>query len=117
MAVWGYVEHHTRQARMPVGHVEPAYGERRLAAAVLLLALADLRGWSSVHRSEALRWIRSGNRGALTFDFCCQVLDYNPDRMRELLLRRTGENRHRTGTKDLGFPLQRSWGLGQPRNF
>ena len=111
------MQNDTRQAAMPADHLEPAYGERRLAAAVLVLALTDLRGWRSVLRSEALMWIRSGDRGALTFDFCCQILDYNPGWMRERLLRRTGKDRHRAGTENLGFPPQRSWGLGLPRHF
>ena len=111
------MQNDTQQAAMPADHLEHAYGERRLAAAVLVLALTDLRGGSSVLRSGAIGWIRSGDRGALTFDFCCHVLDYNPGWMRQRLLRRIGKDRHHASTENLGFPPQRSWGLGLPWNF
>ena len=63
-------------------------GEKRLAIALLRQAIQDLRSQGPSVSSEARYWIRSGNSGAMNFDFCCRVLSYDPCHVREQLLRR-----------------------------
>jgi len=55
--------------------------ERRLVAAVVFQAIADLICPHPEHRKQASAWIRYKNIGGprLTFNQCCQALDMDPD--------------------------------------
>lgn len=73
------------QAAAPQPTANP--GERRLAVAVLEQAFHDLRTASPADRSDALRWIEKGNVGDLSFDFCCEIIDWNAERIRTQVLK------------------------------
>ncbi len=87
VAVSTYARHGSEQFQMSEArHREPSLGERRLAAATLRLALTDVRNGNRRRSFEASRWIRLGDRGSLSFDFCCEVLGFDRVWMRERLL-------------------------------
>lgn len=87
VAVSTHTPHDSEQFRMSEArHREPSLGERRLAAATLQLALVDLRNGNHRRSFEASRWIRLGDRGSLSFDFCCEVLGFDRVWIRERLL-------------------------------
>ena len=60
---------------------------RKLAAAVLLCAVDDLRGRSAHKRLDAFRWISSGSEKRFSFAFWCRVLDQDAEKMRLTLER------------------------------
>jgi hypothetical protein len=62
-------------------------GARRLAVALLEQAFHDLRTGSSLNRSDARCWIQEGDVGEFTFNFCCEVIDWNPERIRAQVLK------------------------------
>ena len=70
-----------------------APGLRSLAAAMICLAVADLRKAPNARDASerrrgrntaaaAVRWMRSRSEGALTFCWCCHLLDLDTDRVR-----------------------------------
>lgn len=63
-------------------------GERRLAVALLEQAFHDLLTGSSANRADALCWIREGDVGELSFNFCCEAIDWNAERIRTQVLKR-----------------------------
>lgn len=63
-------------------------GERRLVVALLEQAFQDLLMGSSANRSDASRWIREGDVGEISFNFCCEVIDWNAERIRTQVLKR-----------------------------
>lgn len=63
-------------------------GERALIAAVLLLALEDVRTSSGARGNAAWAWIFAHTqRGAFSFDWCTEILGVDPGRAREQLMR------------------------------
>ncbi|GEM_PF-4655607 len=58
---------------------------RRLAAAVLLRAIEDLRGQSRLKKEDALSWMRSSDDMQFSFVFCCRALGRDPERVRPFL--------------------------------
>lgn len=60
---------------------------RKLAAAVLLCAVDDLRGRCARNRLDAFRWISSGSEKPFSFAFWCKVLNQDAEKMRLTLER------------------------------
>lgn len=62
-------------------------GARRLAVALLEQAFHDLRTGSSLNQSDARCWIQEGDVGEFTFNFCCEVINWNAERIRAEVLK------------------------------
>jgi hypothetical protein len=88
-------------------------GERRLAVAVLEQAFHDLGTASSADRSDAFRWIEKGNVGDLSFDFCCEIIDWNPERIRIQVLKKTPVPRR---FRNRASAASRGWAVRQSRD-
>jgi hypothetical protein len=58
---------------------------RRLAAAILIRAIEDLRGQSRLKKEDALAWMRSSDEMQFSFVFCCRALGRDPERVRPIL--------------------------------
>ncbi len=57
-------------------------GLRRLAGAMLISALDDLDGCSHSRRDEVLNWISRSDARILSFEFCCRMLERDPNELR-----------------------------------
>jgi hypothetical protein len=64
-------------------------GIQRLAGAVLVQAIDDLRCGVSRRREEATRWIESDSDEQFSFVFCCRMLERDPEDTRRFLLRQS----------------------------
>ena len=64
-------------------------GIQRLAGAVLVQAIDDLRCGVSRRRDEATRWIESDTNEQFSFVFCCRMLERDPEETRRFLLRQS----------------------------
>ena len=64
-------------------------GIHRLAGAVLVQAIDDLRCGISWRREEATRWIESESVDQFSFVFCCRMLERDPEETRRFLLRQS----------------------------
>jgi hypothetical protein len=64
-------------------------GIQRLAGAVLVQAIDDLRCGVSRRREEATRWIESDSDEQFSFVFCCRMLERDPEETRRFLLRQS----------------------------
>ena len=64
-------------------------GIQRLAGAVLVQAIDDLRCGVSRRREEATRWIESESEEQFSFVFCCRMLERDPEETRRFLLRQS----------------------------
>jgi len=64
-------------------------GIQRLAGAVLVQAIDDLRCGINRRREEATRWIESESDEQFTFVFCCRMLERDPEETRRFLLRQS----------------------------
>ncbi len=58
---------------------------QRLAGAVLIQALQDASSGPRRFREEALEWINGKATAGFTFDFCCALLNRDPEDVRERL--------------------------------
>jgi hypothetical protein len=81
---------------------------QRLAGAVLIQALDDACRGPRRYREQALAWFDGGEGGGFTFEFCCSLLDREPDDVRQRLERRNIIPRQRRGEKP---PSDSSWKL------
>lgn len=63
-------------------------GIHRLAGAILVQAIADMRGGSGRRREEVLRWIEAPSEARFSFVFCCRILNRDPNEVRRFLERR-----------------------------
>ena len=63
-------------------------GLHRLAGAILLQAIEDIRFRSGKTREEALQWVQSDSEDQFSFVFCCRILERDPDEVRRFLERR-----------------------------
>src|SRR6185295_8617643 len=64
-------------------------GIQRLAGAVLVQAIDDLRCGVSRRREEAARWIESESDEQFSFVFCCRMLERDPEDTRRFLMRQS----------------------------
>ncbi len=58
----------------------------RLAAAILVQAIEDIRSGSHNKRADAIRWVTDPTDRQFSFNFCCRVLSRNPEQVRRFLL-------------------------------
>ena len=63
-------------------------GIYRLAGAILLQAIEDIRCRTGKKREEALRWVQDSREEQFGFVYCCRMLDRNPEQVRRFLERR-----------------------------
>ena len=62
-------------------------GVHRLAGAVLVQAIDDIRCGSGRKKIDALRWVEDPSQDQFSFVFCCRVLSRNPEEVRRFLAR------------------------------
>lgn len=60
-------------------------GVQRLAGAMMLQAIEDIRCRSGKTRADALHWVQNPSDAQFSFIHCCQVLERNPDEIRRFL--------------------------------
>ena len=65
----------------------PLRGVCRLAAAILVQAIEDLRRGSGRKRDDAIRWITDSREDEFSFVYCCRILNRNAEEIRRMLLR------------------------------
>ncbi len=77
---------------MPVATVDidvsDLRGIQRLAGAILLQAIEDIRLRSGRTREEALHWVQDDGNVQFSFVFCCRMLERDPDEVRKFLQHR-----------------------------
>ena len=91
---------------------------KRLAIAMMAQAVRDLKNCETGHLRDAVRWIQTGDTGVFSFALCCQVLDWQQERTRRLLLDirqpspflRAG----RVDQRELDVRPHRRWGVDGP---
>ena len=62
-------------------------GYRRLAGAVLVQAIEDIRRGSGRVREDALRWVSESSESDISFSACCRSLGRDPGEVRRSLVR------------------------------
>src|SRR5215472_12038418 len=62
-------------------------GVHRLAGAVLVQAIEDIRSGSGRKREDAVRWVTDSSEEQFSFIFCCRILNRNPEEVRRMLVR------------------------------
>lgn len=67
----------------------PLRGVCRLAAAILVLAIEDLRRGSGRKRDDAIRWITDSREDEFSFVYCCRILNRSAEEIRRMLLRQS----------------------------
>ena len=60
-------------------------GIHRLAGAVLVQAIEDVRSGYGKRREEALRWMNDPSDSQFSFIFCCRLTNRNPQEVRRFL--------------------------------
>ena len=60
-------------------------GLHRLAGAILVQAIEDIRNGVGRKREEALQWIGDSSEEQFSFVFCCRALNRDPDEVRRFL--------------------------------
>ena len=63
--------------------IEPTV--KRLAAAVLVTAVEDLASPIDQRRRAALAWVAQSRAAPFSFEFCCSILDRDPEGLRQRL--------------------------------
>jgi len=70
---------------------DPLDSERRLLASMLIEAMRDYVGkFDTPEREGARRWIASRSQAPFGFEWCCDILEIDPQRIRLLLEQRGG---------------------------
>ena len=64
-------------------------GVHRLAGAVLVQAIEDIRSGSGRRREDAIRWVTDSSEEQFSFVFCCRMLDRDPEEIRRMLVRQS----------------------------
>jgi hypothetical protein len=64
-------------------------GVHRLAGAILVQAIEDIRCGSGRRREDAVRWITDSSEEQFSFVFCCRMLNRDPDEVRRFLVRQS----------------------------
>ncbi|HZS51557.1 MAG TPA: hypothetical protein VFA54_11885 [Bryobacterales bacterium] len=62
-------------------------GVHRLAGAILVQAIEDIRCGSGRRREDAIRWVTDSNEDQFSFVFCCRILGRDPEEVRRFLVR------------------------------
>ena len=62
-------------------------GLQRLAGAILLQAIDDIRTRGGRTGEDALRWLSDNTDEHLSFVFCCRMLNRDPEEIRSVVLR------------------------------
>ncbi|HYM09366.1 MAG TPA: hypothetical protein VEU62_01465 [Bryobacterales bacterium] len=64
-------------------------GVHRLAGAILVQAIEDIRCGSGRRREDAIRWITDSSEEQFSFVFCCRMLNRDPEEIRRFLVRQS----------------------------
>jgi hypothetical protein len=64
-------------------------GVHRLAGAILVQAIEDIRCGSGRRREDAIRWITDTSEEQFSFISCCTLLDRDPEEVRRFLVRQS----------------------------
>ena len=64
-------------------------GVHRLAGAVLVQAIEDIRSGSGKRREDAIQWVASSSGEQFSFVFCCRMLNRDPDEVRRFLVKQS----------------------------
>lgn len=64
-------------------------GVHRLAGAVLVQAIEDIRCGSGRRKEDAIRWVNESSDDQFSFVFCCRILNRDPEDVRRFLLRQS----------------------------
>ena len=67
-------------------------GVHRLAGAILVQAIEDIRCGSGRRKEDAIHWVTDNNDSQFSFIFCCRMLDRDPEDVRRFLLRQSLPN-------------------------
>src|SRR5712692_6413188 len=67
----------------------PLRGVCRLAAAILVQAIEDLRRGSGRKRDDAIHWITESREDEFSFVYCCRILSRDAEEIRRMLLRQS----------------------------
>ena len=78
----------TAPAPVACHHLESLRGLQRLAGAILLQAIEDIRYRSGKTREDAIHWVQDPSDAQFSFVFCCRLLHRKPDDVRQFLERR-----------------------------
>ena len=63
-------------------------GVQRLAGAILVQAIEDIRCGSGRRREDAIRWMADSSEEQFSFVSCCKLLNRDPEEVRRFLVRR-----------------------------
>ena len=63
------------------------WGVHRLAGAMLVQAIVDVRCSTGKRREEALEWINHPGKDRFSFESCCRMLNRDPGQIRRFLNR------------------------------
>ena len=64
-------------------------GVHRLAGAILVQAIEDIRCGSGRRREDAIRWMSDPSEEQFSFVSCCKLLSRDPEEVRRFLVRRS----------------------------
>ncbi len=64
-------------------------GVHRLAGAILVQAIEDIRCGSGRRREDAIRWVTETSEEQFSFVFCCRMLSRDPEEVRRFLVRQS----------------------------
>ncbi|MBI3695256.1 MAG: hypothetical protein HY238_10515 [Acidobacteria bacterium] len=64
-------------------------GVQRLAGAILVQAIEDIRCGSGRRREDAIRWMANSSEEQFSFVSCCKLLNRDPEEVRRFLVRRS----------------------------
>ncbi len=67
-------------------------GVHRLAGAILVQAIEDIRCGSGRRKEDAIQWVTESSEAQFSFVFCCRMLDRDPEDIRRFLLRQSLPN-------------------------
>ena len=64
-------------------------GVQRLAGAILVQAIEDIRCGSGRRREDAIHWVADPSEEQFSFVSCCHLLNRDPEEVRRFLMRRS----------------------------
>jgi len=78
----------TQASIVDFGNVD-VRGVQRLAGAILVQAIEDIRCGSGRRREDAIHWMASSSEEQFSFVACCKLLNRDPEEVRRFLVRRS----------------------------